>query len=276
MIRRRTLLQRSAIACGASAAAFWRAGHAQSGPAASIRVAAAADLQFALDSVARQFEAETGQSVSLSFGSSGNFGQQISRGLRVDLFMSADEAIVRTLARAGLTRVLGATSATGPTRHDEGELYAIGRIALLLAKSSIITADPALAGLKAGWPGVSKFALANPEHAPYGRAAQQALVRLGLWELVSRKLVLGDNVAQATQFVTSGAAQAGITALSLALAPEVARSTSHVALPADLHGPLRQRMVLLKSASPAAVMFYDYLQTPASRTRLAHYGFSAP
>jgi molybdate transport system substrate-binding protein len=122
---------------------------------------------------------------------------------------------------------------------------------------------------------VKHFAIANPQHAPYGRAARQALERLALWEMARPKLVLGENIAQATQFVTSGAAQAGITALSLALAPEVARLSRHLVLPAHLHEPLRQRMVLLKGARPGARDFYDFLQGPAARRVFERYGFTA-
>ena len=123
------------------------------------------------------------------------------------------------------------------------------------------------------WAGVTKFAIANPEHAPYGRAAKQALQQLGLWDRVSPKLVMGENISQATQFVATGAAQAGITALSLAVAPEIASLGKHVVLPERLHAPLRQRMVLLKNASPGAWAFYDFLQSSAAKAVLARYGF---
>lgn len=268
MIHRRTLLRHSAALCCPSLV-----GLSQARPTPAIRVAAASDLKFALDHIAGQFEKETGQAVALSFGSSGNFAQQIAHGLPVELFMSADEAYVFRLANAGLTRLLGQLTGTPNPSHDQGTRYATGRIALLLSKSSAITLDADLDGLKAGWSQVTKFALANPEHAPYGRAGQQALVKLGLWDMVRTKLVLGENIAQATQFVTSGAAQAGITALSLAVAPEVAAQSKHLPLPVSLHAPLHQRMVLLKSAGAAAVSFYDYLQTPGARAVLARYGF---
>ena len=148
-----------------------------------------------------------------------------------------------------------------------------GRIALIVPADSSIRLDPGLAGLRGALPGLRHFAIGNPEHAPYGRAARQALERLGLWPLVQPKLVIGENIAQATQFVTSGAAQAGITAASLAKAPEVARLTRSLTLAAELHEPLRQRMVLLRSASPAAGGFYRFLQTPAARAVLGRYGF---
>jgi molybdate transport system substrate-binding protein len=227
---------------------------------APIRVAAASDLQFALAELARNYRRDTGHAVQLSLGSSGNFAQQIRQGLPADLFLSADEEFVFQLAHDGLTQ-------------GRGVVYALGRIAVLVPASSSITLDPALRGLREALPGLRHFAIANPEHAPYGRAARQALERLGLWPLVQPRLVIGENIAQATQFVSQGAAQAGMTAASLALAPEVARSTRSLVLAAELHAPLRQRMVLLRSAGAPAADFYRFLQTPAARTVLQRYGF---
>ena len=234
---------------------------------AKLRVAAASDLKFALTALVKSFTQVTGIPVDLQFGSSGNFAQQIQQGLPLDLFLSADEGYVLALAKAGLTQ-------------DSGALYGTGRIALLLPKNSALqlpkSESEARSGLANQLQTIRKFAIANPEHAPYGRAAKEALQNLGLWEQLQPKLVLGDNISQATQFVTSGAAQAGITALSLALAPEVsAQSGAYWLLPAHLHTPLRQRMVLLKSAQPGAKALFEYLQTPAAKDVLAKYGFSA-
>lgn len=241
----------------------WLAAGLTIGPAlgadAPIRIAAASDLKFALTELAHQYQRETGQPVQPSLGSSGQFAQQIRQGLPTDIYMSADEEFVFKLAGAGLIQ-------------GRGDLYALGRIAAVVPAGSHLPLDPSLRGL-AG-PGTRHFAIANPEHAPYGRAAQQALERLGLWEQLKPKLVLGENVAHATQFVTSGSAQAGITALSLAVAPEVAKLARHVVLPAELHAPLRQRMALLRSASPQAVGFYRFLQTPTARAVLQRYGFA--
>jgi molybdate transport system substrate-binding protein len=226
-----------------------------------VRVAAASDLKFALGDLAQQYERQAGRRVQLSLGSSGQFAQQIRQGLPVDLYLSADEDFVFQLADAGLTR-------------DRGALYALGRIAAVVAAASPLVLDAALQGLRAPDSRITHFAIASPEHAPYGRAAQQALERLALWEWARPKLVIGENIAHATQFVSSGAAQAGITALSLALAPEVAKLVRHVLLPESLHAPLRQRMVLLKSASPQAAEFYAYLQSEAARAVLRRYGFA--
>jgi molybdate transport system substrate-binding protein len=228
----------------------------------AVRVAAASDLKFALGQLADQYKRQTSQRIELNLGSSGQFAQQIRQGLPVDLYMSADEAFVSQLADAGLTR-------------DRGALYALGRIAALVPAGSTLPLDERLGGLRSAWPSIRHFAIANPEHAPYGRAARTALERLGLWDLVRPRLVLGENIAHATQFVTSGAAQAGISALSLALAPEVSRLVRHIVLPADLHDPLRQRMVLLKGARPAAAGFYEFLQGAAARQVFQRYGFSA-
>jgi molybdate transport system substrate-binding protein len=227
---------------------------------APVRVAAASDLKFVLAELAQQYQRQTGRRVELALGSSGQFAQQIRQGLPVDLFMAADEEFVFQLAEAGLTR-------------DRGSLYALGRIAAVVPRASALTLDPALQGLRAAGPAISHFAIANPEHAPYGRAAREALERLGLWAWAKPRLVLGENIAQATQFVTGGAAQAGITALSLALAQELVRLARHVVLPATLHSPLRQRMVLLKSAGEAAGEFYAFLQTEPARAVMRRYGF---
>ena len=254
--RRRALLAALTLAVAAGN------GIARARPVSStVRIAAASDLKFALAELARQYERQSANRLQLSLGSSGQFAQQIRQGLPVDLYMSADEAFVFQLADAGLTQ-------------DRGALYALGRIAAAVPAASRVELDPSLRGLVAAGAAIRHFAIANPEHAPYGRAAREALERLGLWPWAKPRLVIGENIAQATQFVTSGAAQAGITALSLALAPEVAKLARHVLLPANLHAPLRQRMVLLKSAGPAARDFYEFMQTAAAREVLRRFGFA--
>ncbi len=202
----------------------------------------------------------------MQFGSSGNLARQITQGLPLDIFLSADEALVLSLFDGGFA-------------PDKGAMYGTGRIVLLLPKNSTFQlpkneADARLT-LANKLKTIRKFAIANHEHAPYGRAAKEALQNLGLWDQLQPKLVLGDNISQATQFVTSGAAQAGITALSLALAPEVAAQIGpYWLLPASIHKPLKQRMVILKSAHPTAKALFDYLQTPAAKEIFSKYGFS--
>ena len=235
--------------------------HAASAPL----VAAASDLRFALDTIAAQHERETGQAVRIVYGSSGNFRRQIAEGAPFELFLSADEAYVLALAKEGRTA-------------DDGVLYATGRIALVVPAGSPLAVDGELRDLAAAVKDgrVRKFALANPEHAPYGRAAQEALTTVGAWDGLQGRLVFGENVAQAAQFATSGSAQGGIVALSLALAPDALGTARYVAIPERLHRPLRQRMVLTKRAGAAARAFYDYLQRPAARAVLARYGFTLP
>ncbi len=228
-------------------------------------IAAASDLQFALDEVALRYKAETGGAVRIAYGSSGNLARQIEQGAPFEAFLSADEAYVFRLADRGLTM-------------DRGVLYAVGRIVLIAPRDSPLAVEAGLEGLRAALAGgrVGRFAIANPEHAPYGRAAREALDRAGLWEGLRPFLVLGENVSQAAQFATSGTAQGGIIAYSLALAPEVSKLGRFALIPADAHQPLNQRMVLTKKAGPAARAFHAYLQARPAREVLARYGFTLP
>ena len=228
-------------------------------------VAAASDLKFALDEIVAKFRHDTGATVRVTYGSSGNLARQIAQGAPYELFLSADEQYVRWLADRGLTR-------------GDGELYAIGRIALFAPFDSPLRPDAELSHLarRLSDGTAGRLAIANPEHAPYGRAAEQALRSLGLWEATRPHLVLGENVAQAAQFAASGNADGGLIAHSLALAPELRRRGSYALIPESLHKPLRQRMVLLVGASPAAERFYEYLRAPAGRGILAGYGFAIP
>lgn len=228
-------------------------------------IAAAADLQFAVTEVAAAFAAETGMQVDLAFGSTGNFTSQIREGAPFQMFMAADESYVAALAAEGLTR-------------DAGVLYAQGRIVMIVPQGSALAADATLESLRdalaAGT--VRHFAIANPDHAPYGQRAREALQHAGLWDAVQPHLVLGENVAQAAQFATSGNAQGGIIAQSLALSDQVASLGPHALIPADWHTPLNQRMVLLKDAGPVATAFYAYINTPAARGIMETYGFVLP
>lgn len=228
-------------------------------------VAAASDLKFALEAVAAQFQQQTGQSVRLVFGSSGHFKTQILQGAPFHLFMSADEQFVFDLADAGKT-------------EDRGRAYAVGRIGILVPPGSPLKPDGELqdlaAALKDGR--LRKFAIANPQHAPYGTRAQEALQHAGLWSAIQPRLVYGENVSQAAQFAVSGSTQGGIVAQSLALAPAVAKTGRFALIPEAWHQPLRQRMVLVKGAPPAARAFYDHLSTPAAQATLVRYGFAMP
>lgn len=228
-------------------------------------VAAAADLKFALDAVAAQFKADTSRDLAITYGSSGNFARQLQQDAPFEVFLSADEGFVFTLADAGKTL-------------DRGSLYAEGRVVLFAPLGSPLKPDDTFTDLKAALSDgrVQKFAIANPEHAPYGRAAEQALGSQGLWDTVKPKLVLGENVAQAAQFAATGAAQGGIFAYSLALAPEVAKLGTYALIPATWHKPLRQRMVLMKNAGKTAKALYAYMQEPPARAVLRKFGFVLP
>ena len=230
-------------------------------PSKPALVAAAANLQQVLIELVPLFEREQKGKISLSIGSSANLVRQIQQGLPAEIFMSADEDFALRLADAGLSQ-------------DQGVVYATGRLVLAVPVASALKLDPQLQGLKAGLGQIEKFAIANPELAPYGKAAVQALQKLNVWPALQRKMVLGENIAQTTQYLSTGAAQAGMTALSLVLAPEVASRLRYVLIPQDLHAPLRQRMVLLKNASPQAVQFYAFLQGEPARKIFQRYGFS--
>jgi molybdate transport system substrate-binding protein len=228
-------------------------------------IAGAADLKFALEEIAVKFRADTKREVKLVFGSSGNFYRQIGQGAPFHLFLSADEDFVSRLADAGKTL-------------DRGELYALGRIVIIVPRGSALKADGELKDLSAALADgrLRKFAIANPEHAPYGKRAEEALKHAGLWERIKDKLVLGENVSQAAQFATSGSTQGGIIAYSLAQAPAVASLGDFALIPDAWHEPLRQRMVLIKGASATAQAFYRYMQQPAARSIMKRYGFVLP
>jgi len=228
-------------------------------------VAAAADLRFALDEIAAQFARDGGASLRIVYGSSGDFRRQIAEGAPFELFLSADESYVLALAKDGKLA-------------DNGALYAVGRLALVVPSGSPLALDPTLADLAAAVADgrIRKFAIANPDHAPYGRAAREALAAAGIWTAIEPRLVLGENVAQAAQFAISGSAQGGIVALSLALAPRALGNARHVAIPASMHAPLRQRMALTRRAGATARAFYAYLQQPPAQSVLRRYGFSVP
>jgi molybdate transport system substrate-binding protein len=228
-------------------------------------IAAAADLQFALEEVALRFTADTGRSVRLAFGSSGNFRRQIAQGGPFEVFFSADESYVLDLYAKRFT-------------EDEGTLYAIGRVVVMVPHGSPVEPDAELEGLRRALAEgrIGRFAIANPEHAPYGVAAMQSLQGLGLWEAVQPYLVLGENVSQAAQFALSGSTEGGIIAYSLALSPQVAPLGAFALIPERLHAPLRQRMALIKGAGETARAFYAYVRSPPARAILARYGFVLP
>jgi molybdate transport system substrate-binding protein len=232
--------------------------------AQEIRVAAAADLKFAMQDAAAQYEKRSGTKVDVTYGSSGNFFSQLQNGAPFDLFFSADIDYPRKLEAAGLA--------------EPGTLYeyAVGRIAIWTP------ADAKVDVTRLGWktlldPSVQKISIANPEHAPYGRAAVAALEKAGIYEQVKAKLVYGENISQAAQFVQSGNAQAGIVAMSLAVSPGM-KDGKRWEIPADMHPAIEQAAILLKSAQnkDAARAFLEFVKSDTGRATLATYGFTFP
>lgn len=228
-------------------------------------VAAASDLQFAVEEIAAAFEAETGMRVRLSLGSTGNFARQIREGAPFQIFMAADEQFIADLHAEGLTR-------------DAGDLYAIGRVVIMVPNGSTLRPDGELNNLAEllAADQITRFAIANPDHAPYGMRAQEALITKGIWDDLQPFMVLGENVSQAAQFALSGNAEGGIIAYSLALAPQVAPRGTYELIPEDWHEPLRQRMALLNNAGPVAEAFYAYMMEPSALKIMARYGFVVP
>ncbi len=255
MLRRRSLLAGSAA--GALGMLSGENNFAQT--AGVIRVAAASDLSFALADLGARFERETGLKLAITFGSSGNLARQLEQGLPADLFLSADEALIFRLARSRWAR-------------DEGVLYGRGRLVWLVPKSSPLEVGPRLTGLLGAMALEGKLSIAHPDHAPYGRAARSALQYAQMWQKLQSRLILGESVSQATQFVVSGAAQAGLVALSLALAPEVAQKTRYGVVDELMHPPIRQRMALSRFASAPAQRFYAFLQTDEAKKILGAHG----
>jgi molybdate transport system substrate-binding protein len=234
---------------------------AQSG---QITVAAASDLTFAFHDVAARFQKQTGNTVRVSYGSSGNFFSQLQNGAPYDLFFSADVQFPRKLEAAGLT--------------EPGTLYeyAAGRIVLWVPATSKLDLGRGLQVLLD--PAIHKIAIANPLHAPYGQAAVAAMRHAGIYDHVKNKLVLGENISQTAQFVQSGNADIGILALSLALAPSMKAKGRYVDIPSSDYPPIIQAAVILKAAHDpkTAAQFLSFLKEPAGVALMEKYGFTLP
>jgi len=229
-----------------------------------LRVAAASDLQAALPPIAERFEKDTGHAVALTFGSSGNFFTQIQNGAPFDVFLSADIDYPRRLERAGQAE-------KGSTYE-----YAIGRIVLWIRNDSAIDLRGGLRGLAD--PRVRRIAIANPDHAPYGRAAVAALRHEGVFEQVRAKLVRGENISQAAQFVQTGNADVGVLALSLARAPALEGVGRYVEVPASFHPAIEQAALVLAGSRQkiAARQFVDFLKRADTVRTLRSFGFVPP
>jgi len=232
-----------------------------SASAEEITVAAAADLQFALKDVSARFEKQTGNKVNLIFGSSGNFFSQIQNGAPFDVFFSADLDYPRKLEAAG--------QAEPHTLYQ----YATGKIVVWVRNDSKLDLSKGLAVLLD--PSINKISIANPAHAPYGRAAMAALDHEKLSEKLKDKFVLGENVSQAAQFIDSGSAEVGIIAMSLAVAPAMKEKGRYVEIPAEFYPPLQQGCVVLASSKKktTALAFVEFLKKDEIADLLKTFGF---
>ena len=232
--------------------------------AEEITIAAASDLNFAFKELVVEYEKTTGNHVKLSLGSSGNFYAQIQNGAPFDLYFSADIGYPRKLEEAGLT--------------VSGSLYryAVGRIVLWAGTASRLDVSKGLDVLRD--PGIKKIAIANPKHAPYGRAAVAAMESFKVYESVKDKLILGENISQAAQFIESGACDIGVIALSLAMAPAMSGKGVYWEIPVEAYPPLEQGAVILKQSKnqEAARRFLEFLQGSQGQDIMRRYGFMLP
>ncbi len=235
----------------------------ESGTAQSITVAAAADLQSAMQEIAAGFRKETGKEVKLIYGSSGSFFQQIQNGAPFDMFFSANLDYPKKLESSGLTV---------PGSYYQ---YARGKIVVWVANDSKLDLDSGLKSLLD--PAVKKIAIANPQHAPYGQAAVAAMQKEGVYEKVKDKFVLGENISQTASFVVSGSADAGVIALSLALSPNLKTKGRYAEIPATEYPSIDQACVILSSSKDkeTAKQFLSYIKTAAAADTLKRYGFDA-
>ena len=226
-------------------------------------VAAAADLSAALNEVADGYEKQTGVKVKLSFGASGALTQQIQNGAPFDIFFSADMDYPRQLISAG--------DADGASLYQ----YAVGKLVLWVQADSALDVEHKGMSVLLD-PAVKKIAIANPQHAPYGRAAVAALKHAGLYERLSDRLVLGENVSQAAQFAESGNAQVGFVALAHAIAPAMRGKGKYWEVPAEYYPALAQGVVVLAHSQhkKLAAEFLTYVRTKEVGELLRRYGFA--
>jgi len=233
---------------------------ASSQSSGELLVAAAASLQLTFDEIGPRFEEETGAKVTFSYGSTVALAQQIEAGLPADLFVAADVEQVDGLREKGL--LIDGTQ----------QVYAMGRLALASSTEAGVTVSE-LEGLLR--PEVEKVAIADPAHAPYGRAAEEALKRVGLWDELKPKLVYGQNVNAATQYVRSGNAEAGLVALSLVIHEP---AVTYVTVDESLHQPIRQALAVIRVTrhEELARRFIALIRGPQGRAVLEEYGFVVP
>lgn len=229
------------------------------------QIAVASSLQFVMPELVEAFEREQGFTPRTTYGASGNFTRQIMQGAPFQLLLSADESYVDRLNEEGLTR-------------DRGKVYALGQLAVIKPKNSRLSLNAELSfidkAIDAGEFG--RFAIANPKHAPYGRAARETLVSLGLWEMIQPYLLRGENASQALQFALSGSSSGGLVPYALTFAPAVKANSEFVTIDPATHRPIRHKMVLMHSAGERAGLFYEFITGKTARGILASYGYKIP
>ena len=231
----------------------------------NILIAAASNLRFAMHEICQDFQEENSSiQTKVSYGSSGNFFAQISQGAPFDIFLSADATYPELLEEEGLTA------------KETQRVYAEGKIVLWFPKESIVNPDEGIETVT--FPAVKKLAIANPRHAPYGRAAEESLRYYGLWDKVQEKLIYGENISQTAQFVHTGAADAGIVALSLAISPKMLHEGRYWVIPDESHSDIEQIYVVLKKGKGKKSIrkFLDFIHGERGGNILSRYGFVIP
>jgi molybdate transport system substrate-binding protein len=235
-------------------------------PAETVTIAAAADLTYCIEDLNQVYQqSHPSTELRLSSGSSGNFSSQIQNGAPFDVFLSADIQYPKNLASGGFADLSTLT------------VYAVGRIVLWTAKPDTVNLDRGIEILR-DRSVVKKLAIANPEHAPYGRAAKSVLENIGIWSEVQDRIVQGENIAQTAQFVQTGNVDAGFVALSLLLSPNRQQIGRYIEVDPKLYPKLEQAMVLTKAGSnrPVVREYFQFLQSPAARKIFDQYGFTLP
>jgi molybdate transport system substrate-binding protein len=231
--------------------------------AQSTFVVVAANMKDAFTEINRQFQKERKADLKVIFGSSGNFASQIIHGAPFHLFISADEQYPLELFKKGKT-------------VDEGKIYAIGKLALITNQAKGMSLHESKDNLASLINRANKIALAKPELAPYGKASVEYLKASHLWDLAKDKIVYADNIAMAAMFVSTGSADIGFTALSIANSPAIQKETRSIALNPNLYPPIKQRMVLIKNPTQDAIALYQFMQTPTAINILRAFGYQAP
>lgn len=233
--------------------------------AEEVRIAAAASFREALDAIIAGYQQSTAVKVTVIYGATGNLMRQIALSAPFDLFLAADEESPRRLAADGFTA-------------NVPEVLVSGRLSLVWSLQSAIAPGNDFAGLRAAVASgtIRRFAIANPEIAPYGRAAKEALDKLGLLPALQNRFAFAENIGQTAQYVATGAAEAGIVARSLAVVEPLRSQVGSLDIPADFHAPINQAFVILKRAGAEAGKFALHLKSAQAYAIFDRHGFARP